>query len=164
MPELCGMRAVVQFLRQSAEPCVAPPTSPFMALLMEPRAVKAHARFPRCSSVCGCVFPVVLRSGPGVLLTQDQANQDTDLSRFPDALRPTLFVLGQHNALVAVDRLLPNGRRSSRSHAQLFFDTLTWRTLPGALPHPSSPFLVVRFPIESRVVRRPAEACAGCFL
>ena len=48
------MRAVVQFLRQSAEPCAAPPTSPFMALLVDPWAVKAHARFPRCSSVCGC--------------------------------------------------------------------------------------------------------------
>ena len=63
-PELRGMRAVVHFLRQSAEPCTAPPTNPFMALLKEPRAVKAHARFPRCSSVRGCVFPVVLRSGP----------------------------------------------------------------------------------------------------
>ena len=51
-PELRGMRAVIQFLRQSAEPCVAPPTSPFTALLMDPRAVKAQARFPRCSSVC----------------------------------------------------------------------------------------------------------------
>ena len=63
MPEL-RIRAVVQFLRQSADPCAAPPTSPFMALLMEPRAVKAQARFPRCSSVCGCVFLAVLRSGP----------------------------------------------------------------------------------------------------
>ena len=53
-PELRGMRAVVQFLRQSAEPRAAPPTSPFMALVMDPRAVKAQARFPRCSSVCGC--------------------------------------------------------------------------------------------------------------
>ena len=51
MPELRGTRAVVQFLRQSAEPCAAPPTSPFTALLMD-RAVRAHARFPRCSSVC----------------------------------------------------------------------------------------------------------------
>ena len=39
MPELRGMRAVVQFLQQSAEPCAAPPTNPFMALLMDPRAV-----------------------------------------------------------------------------------------------------------------------------
>ena len=45
MPELRGMRAVVQFLRQSAAPCASPPTSPFMALLVEPRAVKAHACF-----------------------------------------------------------------------------------------------------------------------
>ena len=64
MPELRGMRAVVQFLRQSAEQCAAPPTNPFMALLMEPRAVKARARLPRCSSVYGCVLPVVLRNGP----------------------------------------------------------------------------------------------------
>ena len=49
-------RAVVQFLRQSAEPCAAPTTSPFMALWMDPRDVKAHARFPRCSSVCGCIL------------------------------------------------------------------------------------------------------------
>ena len=34
-----------------------------MALLMEPRAVKAKARFPRCSSVCGCTLLAVLRSG-----------------------------------------------------------------------------------------------------
>ena len=45
--ELRGMRAVVQFLRQSAEPCTAPP-----------------ARFPRCSCVCGCALLAVLRSGP----------------------------------------------------------------------------------------------------
>ena len=64
MPDLRGMRAVVRLLRQSAEPCAAPPISPFMALLIEPRAVKVQARFPRCSSVCGCVFSAVLRSGP----------------------------------------------------------------------------------------------------
>ena len=34
----------VQFFRQSAEPSAAPPTSPFMALLMHPLAVKAQAR------------------------------------------------------------------------------------------------------------------------
>ena len=37
---------------------------PFMASLMDPRAVKAQARFPRCSSVCGCTVLAVLRSGP----------------------------------------------------------------------------------------------------
>ena len=58
------MRAVVQFLRQSAEPCAAPPTSPFTALLMEPQAVGAQARLPRCSSDCGCTLLAVLRSGP----------------------------------------------------------------------------------------------------
>ena len=35
MPELRGMRAVVQFLWQPAEPCAAPPTSPFMDLLID---------------------------------------------------------------------------------------------------------------------------------
>ena len=64
MPELRGMSAVVQFLRQSAEPCAAPPTSPFMALLMDPRAVKAEARFPRCSSNCNNIPLAVLRGGP----------------------------------------------------------------------------------------------------
>ena len=58
------MGAVVQFQRQSAEPCTAPPTNPFMPLLIEPRAVKAQARFPRCSSVCGCTDLAVLRGGP----------------------------------------------------------------------------------------------------
>ena len=72
MPEVRGMRAVVQFLRQSAEPCAAQPTRPFMALLMEHRAVGAHARLPRCSA-----------QRPSVLLTQDQGNQSVDLSRFP---------------------------------------------------------------------------------
>ena len=46
--------AVVQCLRHSAEPVAAPPTSPFMALLIDPLAVRAQALFPRCSSVCGC--------------------------------------------------------------------------------------------------------------
>ena len=56
MPELRGMRAVFQFLRHSAEPFAAPPTSPLVALLMDPRGLsKAQARFPRCPSVCGCV-------------------------------------------------------------------------------------------------------------
>ena len=64
MPELRGTRAAVQFLRQSAEPCAAPPTNPFMALLMEPRAVKAQVRLPRCSSVCGCTNLAVLHGGP----------------------------------------------------------------------------------------------------
>ena len=59
MPELRGMRAVVQFLRQSAEPGKAPPTNPFTALLMDPRAVEARA-------VCltGCIPLAVLRGGP----------------------------------------------------------------------------------------------------
>ena len=64
MPEHRGNRAVVQFLRRSAEPCAAPPTRPFMALLMDLWTVKAQARFPHCSSVCDCVVLAVLRSGP----------------------------------------------------------------------------------------------------
>ena len=46
------MRAVVQFLRQSAERGTIDQS---LALLMDPRAVKAQARFPRCS-VCGCIL------------------------------------------------------------------------------------------------------------
>ena len=30
MPELRGIRALVPFFQQSAEPCAAPPTSPFI--------------------------------------------------------------------------------------------------------------------------------------
>ena len=59
------------------------PTSPFTALLMDLRVVRAQARCPRCSSVCGCTTLAVLRSGPRVLLTQDSGDQITDLSRFP---------------------------------------------------------------------------------
>ena len=35
-----------------------------MALLMGPLAVKAQARFPRCSSVCGSIVRFLLRSSP----------------------------------------------------------------------------------------------------
>ena len=62
-PELRGIRAVVEFIRQSAEPCAAPPMSPFTALLVDPPAVKAQAHLPRCSSVCGCVTRFLLQSG-----------------------------------------------------------------------------------------------------
>ena len=58
-PELCGIRAVVQFFRQSAERCAAPPTSPFMGLLIDPLAVKAQARLPRRKLVCHAVRQVV---------------------------------------------------------------------------------------------------------
>ena len=47
-------QAVVQFFRQSAEPCADPPTSPFAALLMDPLAVRAQAHLPPCFSVSGC--------------------------------------------------------------------------------------------------------------
>ena len=86
MRELRGMRAVVQFLRQSAEPCAAPPTSPFTALLMD-RLCK-HRR--ASSAVRLSVAALHLR--PRILLTQDLANQIADLSRFPQ-LKP-LFQLG----------------------------------------------------------------------
>ena len=62
------------------------PTSPFMALMMDPQAVKAHARFPRCSSVCSCTLLAVLRSGPEFLLTQDLGDQITDLPDFPQVM------------------------------------------------------------------------------
>ena len=92
MPELRGMRAVVQFPRQSAEPCAPPPTSPFMALLVEPRAIKAQARFPRCSSVCGCHRSCCSARRPRALLTQDFGDQIGDLPRFPQV--KSLFQLG----------------------------------------------------------------------
>ena len=41
-----------------------------MALLLDPRAVRAQARFPRCSSVCGCVTPFFLRSAPECCCTK----------------------------------------------------------------------------------------------
>ena len=77
------MRAAVQFLRQSAEPCAAPPTSPFMALLMDPRAVKAQARFPRCSFCLWLHLSCCSAKRPRVLLTQDLGDQITDLPLFP---------------------------------------------------------------------------------
>ena len=43
-------------------PTVGRATSPFMALLMDPLAVKAQARVPRCSSVSGCIIRFLLRS------------------------------------------------------------------------------------------------------
>ena len=54
-PELRGMSAVVQCLMCSAVPSAAPPTSPFMGLLIDSLAVRAQARFPHCSSVYGCI-------------------------------------------------------------------------------------------------------------
>ena len=53
-------QAVVQFFRQSAEPCADPPTSPFAALLMDPLAVRAQAHLPPCFSVNGCPFLFLL--------------------------------------------------------------------------------------------------------
>ena len=73
MPELRGMRAVVQFLRQSAEPCTAPPTSLFMALLMDFWAVTALFVFLRLRLSCSSA------KRPRILLTQDLANQNADL-------------------------------------------------------------------------------------
>ena len=46
-PELLGVSVVVHNVLFSAETATAPPTSPFIALLMEPLAVP----FPCCSSV-----------------------------------------------------------------------------------------------------------------
>ena len=98
MPKLRGMRAVVQFLRQFAEPRAAPPTSPFMALLTDPRAVKAQARFPRPfvslwlhSSCCSA-------RRPRDLLTQNFGDQIADLSRFPQLGVDTFRVFSQEQA------------------------------------------------------------------
>ena len=90
MPELCGMRAVVQFLRQSAEPCAAPSTSHGFA--DGSSGCQGTGSFPvqfirlwlhpSCCSV----------RRPRILLTWDLANQIADLSRLPQ-LEP-LFQLG----------------------------------------------------------------------
>ena len=53
-PEHRGIRAVAQCFRYSVEPIAAAPTSPFMALPIDPLAVRAQALLPRGSSVCGC--------------------------------------------------------------------------------------------------------------
>ena len=71
---------------QSAEPCATPPTSLFMPLLMDPLAVRAQARFSRCSSVCGCIVRFVLRSGPecscpNILEKSSQICSSTHISR-----------------------------------------------------------------------------------
>ena len=54
-PELRGIRAVVQCFLCSAVPAAAPPTSRFMALLIDLLAVRAQALLPPFSSVCGRV-------------------------------------------------------------------------------------------------------------
>ena len=63
-PELRRIKAVLQCFRHSADPVAAPPTSSFMALLIDPLAVWAQALFPRCSSVCGCINFFVLPCCP----------------------------------------------------------------------------------------------------
>ena len=45
---------------------------------MDVRAVKAQARFPRCSSVCSCIPRLLVRSGPE-LLRQYLGDKVTDL-------------------------------------------------------------------------------------
>ena len=92
MPELRGMRAVVQFLQQSAEPLrstadqslhgfadgasgcqgTGSPSTQFVRLRLRP---------PCCSA-----------QRPGVLLTSDQASQSVDLPRFQQL--KSLFQLG----------------------------------------------------------------------
>ena len=54
-----------------------------MALLMDPQAVKAQARFPRCSSVCGCITRFCPAKGTRMLLSHYLGDEPTGLTRFP---------------------------------------------------------------------------------
>ena len=115
MPELRKMRAVLQFLRQSAEPCAAPPTSPFMALLMDPRAVKAQARFPRCSSGCVCTLLAVLRSGP-LLQLRVPVGTFRDFGKEQATTESTEYRPGLVTARASFQAFCPS-RSVSRHHA-----------------------------------------------
>ena len=59
--ELRGVKAVAQCSLCSAVQAAAPPTSPLMALLIDPLAVRAQALLPRCSSQ-SFLLPVLLPS------------------------------------------------------------------------------------------------------
>ena len=111
MPELRGMRAVVQFFRQSAEPCAAPPTSPFMALDDGASSCQGTGSLPALFVRLRLRPPCCSAQRRGVLLTQDQANQSVDLPRFPQ-LKP-LFQLG-----VSVHILAGFQRGASKRHLQ----------------------------------------------
>ena len=157
-PELRGIRAVVQFFRQSAELCAAPPTSPFIALLMDPLAVKAQARFPHCSSVSDCTIRFLLRSGP-----ECGWSNITDLARLPKLKSKFQFrvsvraswhlrqqqaaaISAQHGQrLVATDDSLkaffPRGGAARDCAASLVIDTIRFepplpkkKSQSGALP------------------------------
>ena len=85
-PQLRGIKAVVQCFPCSAVPAAAPPTSPFMALLIDLLAARAQALSPRCSSVCGRVvllLPVLLHSVP---LTKNSSHEIVHYSWFPPAV------------------------------------------------------------------------------
>ena len=84
MPELRGMRAVVQFLRQSAESGAAPSTSPFMALLMDLQAVKALACFPRCLPVCPNILEISSLTCPVSHVCNRSFNSEFSVSAFGD--------------------------------------------------------------------------------
>ena len=79
LPGPLGIRAVPQSFLCSAMPSAAPPTSPFMALPMQPLAVKAEARFPLGKLL------------PGVLLPENSSNELVHLSCFPHIQAPRQF-------------------------------------------------------------------------
>ena len=85
------MRAVVQFLRQSAEPCAAADQS--LHGFADGASGCWGTRSPPTLFVCRRLrLPCCSAQRPEVLLIQDEANQSVDLSRFPQ-LKP-LFQFG----------------------------------------------------------------------
>ena len=80
-PELLGIRAVVQRFLCFAAPAAPPPTSPSMALLIDPLAVRAQALLPRCSSAA-VLFSSQCFFLPSVLLTQSSSNEIVHFSCF----------------------------------------------------------------------------------
>ena len=70
-PTLLGIKGCGPILPDNLlSPVLLHPTSPFIAELMDPLAVRSQARLPRCSSVCGCATP----KRSGVLLSQDSSD------------------------------------------------------------------------------------------
>ena len=77
MPEIGRFSAVVKFPAAVCRPCAAQPTSRFMALLMDPRAVKAQAPFPALF-VCLWLAPLLPFCEAAL-----NSNRIADLFRFP---------------------------------------------------------------------------------
>ena len=71
--------AVVQFFWQSAEPRAAPPTSPFTALLMDPRQFAAAVLVFSCEAVQNVAAPNIL---PTNSLISPNAVAEVSIPRF----------------------------------------------------------------------------------